>query len=444
MPSDGSVPLQTLLLSGFSPEFNSWLLFAMIFLVIASGFFSSTETAYSCVSRIKLRTLASNGNYRAKCVLDLAETNYDKFISTVLIGNNIVNLTASTLGTIFFASLIASESTAAVVSTAVITVAVLIFGEITPKFIAKTYPEKLCMAFYPLIKFFYYVFTPLNIIFGGWKWLLSKVFRFKTSDVVTEDEIMTIVEEAEEDGTLKQEETKLIRSVIEFDDLEVGDILVPRVNIVAIDVESSMDDIRKVFDREGYSRLPVYKDSIDTIIGTIHEKDFFNAYLKGKKGIDGIMQNAFYTAEHVKISDLLRQLQKKKVHIAVVLDEYGGTLGMVTLEDILEELVGEIYDEHDEIINYFKTVDEKTTIIAGNADVSDMFEYFGFENDDEKFEASTVSGWVIEMLGEIPTAGKAFEYRNLDFEVMKSTVKKVLQVKVTVSDRIDDHSKDEE
>ena len=444
MPSDGSVPLQTLLLSGFSPEFNSWLLFAMIFLVIASGFFSSTETAYSCVSRIKLRTLASNGNYRAKCVLDLAETNYDKFISTVLIGNNIVNLTASTLGTIFFASLIASESTAAVVSTAVITVAVLIFGEITPKFIAKTYPEKLCMAFYPLIKFFYYVFTPLNIIFGGWKWLLSKVFRFKTSDVVTEDEIMTIVEEAEEDGTLKQEETKLIRSVIEFDDLEVGDILVPRVNIVAIDVESSMDDIRKVFDREGYSRLPVYKDSIDTIIGTIHEKDFFNAYLKGKKGIDGIMQNAFYTAEHVKISDLLRQLQKKKVHIAVVLDEYGGTLGMVTLEDILEELVGEIYDEHDEIINYFKTVDEKTTVIAGNADVSDMFEYFGFENDDEKFEASTVSGWVIEMLGEIPTAGKAFEYRNLDFEVMKSTVKKVLQVKVTVSDRIDDHSRDEE
>ena len=444
MPSDGSVPLQTLLLSGFSPVFNSWLLVAIIFLVIMSGFFSSTETAYSCASRIKLRTLASNGNKRAKNVLDLAETNYDKFISTVLIGNNIVNLTASTLGTIFFASLIASESTAAVVSTAVITVAVLIFGEITPKFIAKTYPEKLCMAFYPLIKFFYYVFTPLNLIFGGWKWLLSKVFRFKDSDVVTEDEIMTIVEEAEEDGTLKQEETQLIRSVIEFDDLEVGDILVPRVNIVAVDVESSMDDMRKVFDKEGYSRLPVYKDSIDTIIGTIHEKDFFNAYLKGKKGIDGIMQNAFYTAEHVKISDLLRQLQKKKVHIAVVLDEYGGTLGMVTLEDILEELVGEIYDEHDEIINYFKPIDEKTTMIVGNADLADMFEYFGFENDDEKFEASTVSGWVIEMLGEIPTAGKTLEYRNLDFEVMKSTVKKVLQVKATVSDRTDEDANEEE
>ena len=444
MPSDGSVPLQTLLLNGFTPTFNTWLFIAIVVLVIMSGFFSSTETAYSCSSRIKLRTLVSNGDKRAKKVLNLAETNYDRFISTVLIGNNIVNLSASTLATIFFASLIENDSSSALVSTAVMTVAVLIFGEITPKFIAKTYPEKFSMAFYPLIKFFYYIFFPLNLIFGGWKWLLSKVFRFKNADVVTEDEIMTIVEEAEEDGTLKTEETRLIRSVIEFDDLEVGDILVPRVNIVAVDVESSMDDIRKVFDREGYSRLPVYKDSIDTIIGTIHEKDFFNAYLSGKKGIDGIMQNAFYTTEHAKISVLLRQLQKQKVHIAVVLDEYGGTLGLVTLEDILEELVGEIYDEHDEVINHFKPISETTTLIDGNADLSDMFEYYGIERDQEDFEASTVSGWVIEILGEIPHAGKKLEYKNLDVEVLKSTVKKVLQVKVTLVDRPEEENTEDE
>ncbi len=444
MPSDGPVPLQTLLLSGFTPTFNTWLFIAIVFLVIMSGFFSSTETAYSCANRIKLRTLVSNGDKRAKKVLDLAETNYDKFISTVLIGNNIVNLSASTLATIFFASLIQSDSTSALVSTAVMTVAVLIFGEITPKFMAKTYPEKFAMAFYPLIKFFYYIFTPLNLIFGGWKWLLSKVFRFKDADVVTEDEIMTIVEEAEEDGTLKTEETRLIRSVIEFDDLEVGDILVPRVNIVAVDIDSSMDDMRKVFDREGYSRIPVYKDSIDTIIGTIHEKDFFNAYLKGKKGIDGIMQNAFYTTEHAKISDLLRQLQKKKVHMAVVLDEYGGTLGLVTLEDILEELVGEIYDEHDEVVNFFKPISETVTLIDGNADVSDMFEFYGLDGDEDKFEASTVSGWVIENLGEIPHAGKQFEYKALDIEVTKSTVKKVLQVKVTLTDREEEIETQEE
>ncbi len=434
MPADGPVPLQTLLLNGFSPNFNTWLFIAIIALIILSGFFSSTETAFSCANRIKLRSLASNGDKRAKQVLDLAETDYDKFISTVLIGNNIVNLSASTLATIFFASLIQNESTSAIVSTAVITVAVLIFGEITPKFIAKTYPEKMATAFYPIIKLFYYVFYPLTLLFGGWKWLLSKVFHLKNSDVVTEEEIMTIVEEAEEDGTLNTEETKLIRSVIEFDDVEVGDILVPRVNIVAVDIDSSMDDIRKVFDNEGYSRIPVYKDSVDTIIGTIHQKDFYTAYLRGKKGIDGIMQNAVYTTEHIKISDLFKQLQKKKVHIAVVLDEYGGTLGLVTLEDILEELVGEIYDEHDEEINYFKQIEEKVFLVDGNAQIVDAFDYFGLKDNDD-IESSTVSGWVIETLGEIPRSGKKFEYQHLDVEVMKSTVKRVLQVKITLSDR---------
>ena len=429
MPSDGSVPLLTLLAAN---PFPTGLLIAIIALVIMSGFFSSTETAYSCANRIKLRSLVSNGNKKAEKVLDLAEEKYDKLISSILIGNNIVNLSASTLSTIFFALLIADGNTSALISTVVITVAVLIFGEITPKFIAKVYPEKMAMLYYPLIKLFYYVFFPLNLLFSGWKWLLSKIFRFKNEDVVTEDEIMTIVEEAEEDGTLNTEETKLIRSVIEFDDLEVGDILVPRVNIVAVDISSSMDDIKKVFGREGYSRIPVYKDSVDTIIGTIHEKDFFNAYLKGKKGIDGIMQNAFYTTEHAKISDLLRQLQKKKVHIAVVLDEYGGTLGLVTLEDILEELVGEIYDEHDEVINYFKQLDEFNCVVDGNAPVADAFEYFGHAGEEDNFDANTVSGWVIEKLGEIPRAGYQFEYLNLSIEILKSTVKRVLQIKVTV------------
>lgn len=440
MPSDGSVPLSTLL----SPApFPVGLLIAIIVLVIMSGFFSSTETAYSCANRIKLRSLVSSGNKKAKKVLELAEDKYDKLISTILIGNNIVNLTASTLATLFFAQLI-DGNTSALISTIVITVAVLIFGEITPKFVAKVYPEKLAMAYYPIIKLFYYVFYVLNVIFSGWKWLLSKIFRFKNDDVVTEDEIMTIVEEAEEDGTLNTEETKLIRSVIEFDDLEVGDILVPRVNVVAIDIASTMDEIRKVFDREGYSRIPVYKDSIDTIIGTIHEKDFFNAYLKGKKGIDGIMQNAFYTTEHAKISDLLRQLQKKKIHIAVVLDEYGGTLGLVTLEDILEELVGEIYDEHDEVINYFKIVDDNTFIVDGNAPVKDAFTTFNLAGEEDNFDANTVSGWVIEKLGEIPRAGFKFEHKNLAVEILKSTVKRVLQIKVTVTEITDEDTEKDE
>ena len=424
--ADAPVPLQ----SGFSVG----LFIAIIALILMSAFFSSTETAFSCANRIKLRTLASNGSKRAKKVLDLAETNYDKLITTILIGNNIVNLSASTLSTLFFAKLIASENISALVATASITVAVLIFGEITPKFIAKVYSEKMSMAFYPLIRFFYFIFYPFNLIFSGWKWLISKIFRIKNQEVVTEDEILTIVEEAEEDGTLKMEETELIRSVIEFDDLEVGDILVPRVNIVAIDVQDSMDQIRKVFRREGYSRVPVYRESIDTIIGTIHEQDFFNAYLDGKKGIDGIMQNAFYTTEHAKISDLLRQLQKNKVHIAVVLDEYGGTLGIVTLEDILEELVGEIYDEHDEVVNYFKALGDGQFTVDGNTPLKDAFEFFSLDGEEDNFEASTFSGWVIEMLGEIPRVGAKLTYLNLEIEVLKATIKRVLLTKVTVKE----------
>jgi CBS domain containing-hemolysin-like protein len=244
---------------------------------------------------------------------------------------------------------------------------------------------------------------------------------------------MTVVEEAEEDGTLGEEETKLIRSVIEFDDLEVGDILVPRVNVVGVEVGSSMDAIKDLFLKEGYSRFPVYKDSVDTIIGTIHEKDFFKAYMHGKKGIDGILQNAYYTTEHVKISNLLKDLQKKKVHLAVVLDEYGGTLGIVTLEDILEELVGEIWDEHDEEINYFRQLSEDTFVVDGNAPLGEMFDYFEMRGEDENFEANTVSGWIIEQLEIIPHAGAKLSYLNLDFEVMKSTVRKVQQVKVTVN-----------
>lgn len=418
------------------PDGSVPLLVALILLVLTSGFFSSAETSYSCCSKIRLRALSSNGNRRAEKVLVLAEEKYDKFISTILIGNNIVNLTAATIATLFFSKIIRGGTVnPSVISTIVITVAVLIFGEMTPKFIAKTYPEKLSMAFYPAVIFFYWIFYPLNLLFGGWKWLVSKVFRLKNDDVITEEEIMTVVEEAEEDGTLKKEETNLIRSVIEFDDLEVGDILVPRVNMVAMDISADMEDFKKAFDSEGYSRLPVYKDSIDTIIGTVHEKDFFNAYLAGKKSVDGILQNAYYTTEHAKISALLKDLQKKKTHMAIVLDEYGGTLGLVTMEDVLEELVGEIWDEHDEEITYYKKLNDNTYSVDGNAPVHDIFDIIGAEYREEEFDAVTVSGWVIEKLGEIPRVGVTFDYENLQIEVLKATVKRVLQIKITVKEQ---------
>lgn len=417
------------------------LLIAIIALVLLSGFFSSTETAYSCASRIKLRSLATNGNKRAEKTLNLAEEKFDTLISTILVGNNIVNITASTLATLMFAKIMVSSSVdSSLVSTIVMTVAVLLFGEITPKFIAKSAPEKYAMAIYPIITFFYYLLYPINMFFSGWKWLITKIFRVKSTDIITEEEIMTVVEEAEEDGTLKEDETKLIRSVIEFDDLEVCDIFVPRVNIVAVEIGTSMEDIKKVFSNEGYSRIPVYKDSIDTIIGWIHEKDFFKAYLAGKKGIDGIMKNAFYTTEHTKISSLLRQLQKKKIHMAIVLDEYGGTLGLVTFEDILEELVGEIYDEHDEEVHFFRQINENEYIVDGNANLDDFFEFFNMKDEDEQFESNTLSGWVIEQVEEIPSVGTKLTYKNMQIEIMKATIRRVLSIKV----RIDTQEKTEE
>ena len=428
---DGTVPLSngSLLLSAL-PSGALGQIIALIVLILLSGFFSSTETAFSCANKIKLRSLASNGDKKAERVLALIENNFEKLISTILVGNNIVNLSAATISAILFENLLRNTGlSSSVISTAVITVAVLIFGEIIPKFIAKVQPEKMTLTFYPLIMCFYYIFYPLNLLFGGLKFVISKLFKVQ-EDVVTEDEILTIVEEAEEDGTLKEEETELIRSVIEFDDLEVMDILVPRVNMVAVSVTDSLEEIKEVFEKEGYSRLPVYRDTIDTVIGIIHQKDFFNAYLEKKENLNEIIQPIQFTTEHVKISKLLKLLQKQKTHMALVLDEYGGTLGLVTLEDILEELVGEIWDEHDEEINYFKENGENCYIVDGNAPIEDVLDKFEVSCEEE-FDSNTLSGFIIEQLGEIPRVNKKFVFCDLQFIVLKSTVKRVLSVKIT-------------
>ncbi len=414
------------------PDGSVPLLICIIILILLSSCFSLTETAFSCVNKIKMRAMSNSGNKKAEKVLNFVENKFDKLISTILVGNNIVNLTCATISTIFFAKILRNGVNSSVISTIVMTVSVLIFGEITPKFLAKINPEKMSMAFYPFIVFFYYLFYPVNVVFGGWKWLIKKVFHIKNEEIITEQEIITVIEEAEEDGTIKEDETKLIRSVIEFDDLEVGDVLVPRVNVVAVEKNTDVEKIRRIFDKEGYSRLPVFDKTIDKIIGTIHEKDFFNNYLKGNKDITSIIQTAFFTTEHQKISVLLKQLQKNKVHIAIVLDEYGGTAGLVTLEDILEELVGEIWDEHDEIINYFKKVGENSYLIDGNAPLEDLFAKFEIAGEEDNFEALTVSGWITEKLGDIPHSGTKFDYKNISIEITKASTRKVLQIKATL------------
>lgn len=412
------------------PDGSIPLLIAIIILVILSGFFSATETAYTSLNTIKLKSLVQKDS-RFKKVLALYDR-YDQLLSTILIGNNIVNLTASSLALLFFTKVIKEGSIVdpSFVSTAVITIVVLLFGEISPKNIAKAYPEKLAVAFYPIIVMFYYLFYPLNLLLGLFKKLLNVIFRLERKEAITDDELLTIVNEAQEDGTLKEEESDLIRSAIEFDDLEVRDILVPRINVIAVPSDATKQEVKKVFDSERYSRIPVYKDTIDSIIGFIHEKDFYRNYFKQEFDLKNLMQKVEFVVEHTKISVLLKKLQAKKVHMAVVLDEYGGTLGIVTVEDIIEELVGEIYDEYDEDTELIKELGNDQYLVNCSAELTLLFDKFDLY-DDEEFDANTVGGWITEKLGELPTTGRKFDYKNLKVEVTKASMKKVLEIKVT-------------
>ena len=407
------------------------LILAIVILVLLSGFFSGTETAFSCANKIKLKTLVSQGKKNAKAVYKFADENYDKLVTAILIGNNIVNLTASALATILFANLIANAEISATVSTAVLTVVVLLFGEITPKYLASVYPEKVCFLFYPLMQLFYWILWPLSKIFDFYKAGLAKAFKLKKDETVTDEELLSLVEEAEESGTLKEDESELVRSALEFDDLKVEDILVPRVDVYAVDEESTMDEIREVFEKTGYSRLPVYKETIDNVIGLIHERDFFTAYIKEEKEIGHIVQDIVFTTEYTRISTLLKQLQKQKIHMAAVSDEYGGLLGIVTLEDILEQLVGEIWDEHDEEEVLYGKINEGEYWVDGKCSLIEFFElYEGLEGDDEECDSNTVGGWVTEMYGGIPPIGQVLRYEYLEIKIVKATKQKVLKVRV--------------
>ncbi len=404
----------------------------IVVLVLLSGFFSGTETAFSCANKIKLKSMIASGKKNAKAVYKFADEKYDKLVTAILVGNNIVNLTASALGTILFAKLIVNNpDIAATVSTAVLTVIVLLFGEITPKYLASVYPEKFCFFFYPLMQFFYWVLYPLCKIFDGFKWLLTKMFKLKKDESITDEELMSLVDEAEESGTLKEDESELLRSALEFDDLKVEDILVPRVDVVAIEEDSTMEEALKLFEKTGYSRLPVYKDTIDNVIGVMHERDFFKAYVHGKKEISHLVQDIEFTTEYTRISSLLKQLQKKKVHMAAVSDEYGGLVGIVTLEDILEELVGEIWDEHDEEEVLFGLINgsDEEYWVDGKCELGAFFELFQKEDEEEKYESNTVGGWVTECYGGIPPVGEKVQAAGLEITVVKATKQKILKIR---------------
>ena len=399
-----------------------WSVIAIVVLVIMSAYFSATETAFTSLNRIRVKNMAGEGNKKAKLVMKLSDE-YDKLLSAILIGNNIVNIAMTAIATVLFVGIYGAD-VGATAATVVITIVVLIFGEITPKNVAKEKPEKFAMFSARIIHFFMILLTPLIVIFSGWKKLISKLFKLDYDNVITEEELITIVEEAETEGGIGEEQSELIQNAIEFNDLDAWDVLTPRVDLVAIDVSTPEKEIAELFRKTGFSRLPVYEDEIDNILGVLNQKDFHNEIYGTKKKVSEYIKQVVFVAGTIKISVLLKKMQQVKTHIAVVVDEYGGTEGIVTMEDIIEELVGEIYDEHDiQASQDIIQLRDGSYRVLGSANIDKVLDFFDEEDDD--IDATTVNGFIVSELDNLPRAGDMFTYE---------TAGKIFHVRVTKAD----------
>ena len=410
-------------------------------LVGFSAFFSASETAFSSLNQIRLKSRAEDGDSSAARVLAMAEQ-YDKLLSTILIGNNIVNIAAASIGTILFTRMLGAER-GATVSTIVLTIIVLIFGEVTPKSLAKEMPEKVATAVSPFLVLLMALMTPLTWLFTQWKKLLGHFVHSGEADTITEGELMTMVSEAENDGELTDRESELIRSAIEFDDVEVEEILTPRVDVVAVEDDIPLEELAQTFAESGYSRLPVYHGTIDNIIGVVHEKDFYIARLKKATKIDDLVVPTLYTTGSTQISQLLRTLREQHHHLAVVVDEYGGTEGIITLEDILEELVGEIWDEHDEVTEDFRKQSDGSWLVSGSASVDDLYEELDLP-EEEDIDSNTVNGLVQEKTCHLPKVGDRFTLGEYDGVVTRTAKRRVTEVRLTPAAPAEDAEKDDE
>ncbi|NLL47753.1 MAG: HlyC/CorC family transporter [Firmicutes bacterium] len=398
-------------------------------MLMMSAFFSATETAFTSFNSVRLKNASSNGNKRATLVLQLAE-DYDRVLTTLLIGNNIVNITAASIGTVIFSR--SFGDIGVTISTVVVTLLVLTFGEIFPKTLAKESADRFVMIVAPVVRFLLTVFAPLSLIFAWGTSQLSKRLNVTEEQGITEEELLTIVEEAQIEGGINEQEGELIRSVIEFDDLEVGDIVTPRVDVVAVAEDAPIAEVLEVFRESGYSRLPVYQGSIDEVVGIINQKDFHNELAEDENSIATIMKPAIFVTTSMKLSTLMSQLQQVKSHIAIVTDEYGGTLGIVTMEDIIEELVGEIWDEHDEVIEEIEQLAENEYKVMASANLEKVFRILDIEDDDT--DATTIGGWAIEELGRVPREGDHFEFENLSVTISKTNARRVLEMIIRVQE----------
>ncbi len=399
----------------------------MVVLVLFSAYFSATETAFSSLNRTRLKTLVEKGDRKAAGAYRLSEQ-YDKLISTILIGNNIVNIATASLGTVLFVRLCGDIGPT--VSTVVVTVVVLIFGEIAPKSIAKDCPERFAMFAAPFLRMLMWVLTPLNVIFYHWKRLLSRILRSKADTKMSQEELLMLVTEVQQDGSIDKDEGELLRNAIEFTEREAGDILTHRVDLVGVPMDVSKEELGQMFSQSKFSRILVYENTIDNVVGVVRQKDFYTGSGITEQEIREIVAPVAYVLKSAKISSLMRLLQKGETHMAVVLDEYGGTCGIVTMEDILEELVGEIWDEHDEITEMFYKMGEHRYRVNGSVDLDDVCHFFQIKINSEMI---SLSGWVMQQIGKIPGVGDNFQYEPLEITVTSMDGHKVAEVEIKVN-----------
>ena len=399
--------------------------------LLFSSYFSATETAFSCFNRIKMKNKAQKGNKRANLVLKMYE-DYDTLLSGILIGNNIVNILSASLSTIVFVELI-GEVYGPTISTIVLTIVVLLIGEITPKTLAKKYPEKFVLFSAPILNVILKILLPLNFLFGYWKKLLYRIVKSDVDDNITEEELITMVDEIAEEGTINDNEKELIQNAIEFNDLVVGDIYTPRMDMVSIPVDMSRKEIETIFRETSFSRLVVYEENLDNVIGVLTLKDFYN---KPDSHILDILQHVEFVTKTNNIHMVLNLLQKEKIHMAIVLSEYAETIGIITMEDILEELVGEIWDESDEIVENIKPIEneENTYIVLGYTNVRQMFEKLNISIEVNS-EIRTFNGWIMQQLERFPNNNETFTIENLEISILTMNGRRIETAKLKVLEK---------
>ena len=402
----------------------------IILLVAFSAMFSSCETAFSTVNKMRLKNNADQGSAKAAKALRLAES-FDNSLTTILIGNNIVNIASTSISTVLFTDLFGAKGVG--IATVVMTVVVLIFGEILPKTFAKENSEKCAYFFARPLSALIVLFTPLSFIFTAIKNTVSKLYSSsEKTPSVTEDELKCIINEIEEEGVLEESESDLVRSALDFDETIVSEILTPRVKVVGVEINSSIEEIKNVFLTEMYSRLPVYEKNIDNIVGIITQKDFFKMISENRSDIQNIIQDVVFISEFKLINDALHEMQRSKTHMSVIIDQYGGTKGIITMEDIIEELVGEIYDENDEITPLMTQISDDVYEASGELTVTEMLETLGYPGNYIATNANTVSGWIMELTGHIPDQGELIQNDCFEIRITEMNGKKISKIQITL------------